>query len=177
MRGLLFFSAVIALVAMSAPSVVSRYVDMTEPSGRAAKSVPARNATARELQAPAGHGQFEVEAARDGHFYVEAEINFRNVRLMVDTGATVVALRQSDAMVAGIRVLPADFRFPVQTANGTTNAAEIMLDSVAVADIEVRDVRALVLPDERLSISLLGGSFLNGLERYQVADGTLVLEN
>ncbi len=177
MRGLLFFSAAIALVAMSAPGVVSRYVDVSQPSGRAATSAAARNATARELRAPAGGGQFEIKAERDGHFYVEAEINFRAVRLMVDTGATVVALRQSDAMEAGIRVVPADFRFPVQTANGTTNAAEIVLDSVVIADIEVEDVRALVLPDEQLSISLLGGSFLNGLERYQVADGTLILEN
>ena len=46
-----------------------------------------------------------------------------------------------------------------------------------VEDIEVQQIRALVIPDDQLSISLLGGSFLNGLERYEVAEGTLIFEN
>ena len=106
-----------------------------------------------------------------------AEINARPVHLMVDTGATVVALRQSDAVSAGIRLMPGDFTNPVQTANGTTMAAETEIDSIMVEDIEVQRIRALVLPDDQLSISLLGASFLNGLERYEVADGTLIFEN
>jgi aspartyl protease family protein len=121
--------------------------------------------------------QVEIRAERDGHFYVDAEINLRPVRLMVDTGATVVALRQSDAQAAGIRPRTADFTNPVQTANGTTMAAEAMLDSVIVQEVEVNNIRALIIPDEQLSISLLGGSFLNGLERFEVADGTLIFEN
>ena len=56
-------------------------------------------------------------------------------------------------------------------------AAETELDSVMVDDIEVGGVRALVLPDDQLSVSLLGGSFLNGLARFEVADGTLIFEN
>ncbi len=96
---------------------------------------------------------------------------------MVDTGATVVALRASDAAAAGIRVRDADFVNPVQTANGTTNAAEALLESIAVSDIELHNVRALVVPDDRLAVSLLGGSFLHGLRRFEVADGTLVFEN
>ncbi len=119
----------------------------------------------------------EVKAERDGHFYVDALVNFRPVRLMVDTGATVVALRVSDAEAAGIRVRDADFVNPVQTANGTTNAAEAMLESISVSDIELRNVRALIVPDEQLSVSLLGGSFLHGLRRFEVADGTLIFEN
>jgi aspartyl protease family protein len=96
---------------------------------------------------------------------------------MVDTGATVIALRESDAAAAGIRPRGADFEHPVATANGTTYAARAELDSVAVRDIEVSGVRALILPDDQLSISLLGGSFLNRLARFQVADGTLIFEN
>ncbi|MND06816.1 hypothetical protein D3C83_284300 [compost metagenome] len=56
-------------------------------------------------------------------------------------------------------------------------AAETEIDSIVVEDIEVPRVRALVLPDDQLSISLLGGSFLNGLQRYEVADGRLIFEN
>ena len=177
MRGLLFASAVIVLVAVSAPSLFTRYMD--EPRASRMRA-PISESDVREQTAETSKvsaGQVEVEAARDGHFYVDAEINFRPVRLVVDTGATVVALRESDAVAAGIRMRPADFLFPVQTANGTTKAAEAMLASVAIADIEVRNVRALVLHDDQLSISLLGGSFLNGLQRFEVADGTLIFEN
>ncbi len=99
------------------------------------------------------------------------------MRLMVDTGATVVALRVSDAAAAGIHVRDADFTNPVQTANGTTNAAETTIESISVSDIEVRNIRALIIPDDQLAISLLGGSFLHGLRRFEVADGRLIIEN
>ncbi len=89
----------------------------------------------------------------------------------------MVALRQSDAHLAGIRPRPGDFDRPVQTANGTAYGAEAELDSVAVRDVEVGGVRALVLPDHQLSVSLLGASFLNRLERFEVSGGTLIFEN
>ncbi|MGH6926280.1 MAG: TIGR02281 family clan AA aspartic protease [Propylenella sp.] len=206
MRGLLFASACIVLVAVSAPSFFTRYLDGPHAVQKRAPSAEAvvrkqeelfrpeegeePDATEEEALAPDDEEgpapeepptpaglKVEVKAARDGHFYVDAEVNFREVRFMVDTGATVVALRQSDAAAAGIRPRPADFLHPVQTANGTTNAAAATLDSVTVAEIEVRNVRALVLPDEQLSVSLLGASFLNGVERFEVTDGTLIFEN
>jgi aspartyl protease family protein len=173
MRQLLFACIVIAVTAAAAPGLFTRYM-----AGEGGAVSPAEEA------APAGSGsspvsarQVEIEAERDGHFYVDAEINFRPVRLMVDTGATVIALRQSDAAAAGIRPRRADFEHPVQTANGTAYAAAASLDSVAVRDIEVSGVRALILPDDKLSMSLLGGSFLNRLARFEVADGTLIFEN
>ena len=175
MRGLLLTSAAIVLVAVSAPSVFMNYVDRPGARERPALREAVRHEVVAEPM-PQAARQVEVRAARDGHFYVDAEINFRSVRLMVDTGATVVALRRSDAIAAGIRVLPADFVYPVQTANGTTKAAEAVLTNVAVDDIEVRNVRALVLPDEQLTVSLLGGSFLNALQRFEVSDGRMILE-
>jgi aspartyl protease family protein len=171
MRPLLVASLLIAGFAVAMPSIFTSYM---EPSARprsaasAVSDVPSRKPQGRQV---------EVKAGRDGHFYVVAEVNFRPVRLMVDTGATVVALRVSDAETAGIRLRDADFVNPVQTANGTTNAAEALLESVSVNDIELRNVRALVIPDDQLSVSLLGGSFLHGLRRFEVADGTLIFEN
>lgn len=183
MRGLLFASALIVLVAVSAPSLFTHYMESSSGGARSlsrealARERPADAELAEEGSSRPSTRQVSVESDRDGHFYVEAEINYRRVRLIVDTGATVVALRESDAATAGIRMRPADFLHPVQTANGTTNAAEATLDSVAVADVEVRNVRALVLPDDQLSVSLLGASFLNSLERFEVNDGTLIIEN
>jgi aspartyl protease family protein len=173
MRPLLVASLLIAGFAVVLPSVFTSYM---KPSARPSSAASAvSEVRTSEHQSPGR--QVEVKAGRDGHFYVVAEVNFRPVRLMVDTGATVVALRVSDAEAAGIRPREADFINPVQTANGTTNAAEALLESVSVDDIELRNVRALVIPDDQLSVSLLGGSFLHGLRRFEVADGTLIFEN
>lgn len=171
MRSLLFLSGVIVVVAVAAPDILSRYLDRTGPAHTKAEPVAAARPRAVVAR------QVEVEASRDGHFYVEAEINRQPVRLMVDTGATIVALRESDANAAGIRPRRADYDKPVATANGTAYAAATELDTLAVGEIEIGGVRAMVLPDEQLGISLLGGSFLNRLRRFQVESGTLIFEN
>jgi aspartyl protease family protein len=172
-RPLLAISLVILLASAAAPSLFTRYM---ERAATAEANVASDVSTEPDatLAAP---GTVQIRAERDGHFYVDAHINLRPVRMMVDTGATVVALRESDAAAAGIRVRTADFQYPVQTANGVTRAAEAMIDGVSIIDIEVERVRALVLPDDQLAISLLGGSFLGRLARYEVRDGTLIFEN
>jgi aspartyl protease family protein len=55
-------------------------------------------------------------------------------------------------------------------------AAPTQLDTVEVGDLLVRDVAAVVLPDEALSDNLLGLSFLSRLRRFEYSDGKLVLE-
>jgi aspartyl protease family protein len=175
MRSLLFACIVIALVAVSAPGMLSHYIDGRE--GREASSADELPLALDSVGRASALDQVEIKAESDGHFYVDADVNFERVRLMVDTGATVTALRQSDAEAAGMRFTGGDFSFPVATANGTAYAAETQLDSVTVEGIEMEKVRALVPPDEQLAVSLLGGSFLNRLSRYEVADGTLIFEN
>ena len=176
MRNFLFASVALMVLGVAAPGVLTKYV---KPDGGEAETA-LYEASAEEPAAPASGGngrQFSIRASRDGHFYLDAEINFRDVRFMVDTGATAVALRESDAASAGIRVSKGEFDKPVSTANGVTYAAAVMIDALTVEDIRVTGVRALVLPDDALSISLLGSSFLNKLGRFEVADGTLIFEN
>jgi aspartyl protease family protein len=167
MRPLFIISILIVLVAAAAPSLFERY----KPIGPTALRADAPATTSLAMR------RVEIAAERDGHFYVDAEVNFRPVQLMVDTGATVVVLRQSDAADVGVRPRPGEFDQPVTTANGMALAAETTLDSLRVRDIEVEDVRALVLPDDKLAISLLGATFLNRIARYEVSGGTLTLQN
>jgi aspartyl protease family protein len=95
---------------------------------------------------------------------------------VVDTGATQIALRESDAARLGFHPTPRDYSIRVHTANGMTRAAVVRLRMVEIGGIVVRDVDAMVLPDEALSENLLGLSFLSKLKRFEYAKGQLILE-
>ncbi|MBK5911881.1 hypothetical protein CCR85_10310 [Rhodothalassium salexigens] len=115
------------------------------------------------------------ERAADGHFYVRATVGGTPLRFMVDTGASLVVLSPADARRIGIDPPRAAFTGRVQTANGTVAVAPVRLDAVRVGDIVVRDVPALV-HGRALGQSLLGQSFLNALDGYEVRDGRLILK-
>jgi aspartyl protease family protein len=117
-----------------------------------------------------------IEADRQGHFQIEARLDGRRVDFMVDTGASMVIMRESDAARIGIRPRPVDYTATVSTANGKIKAAPTKLERVEVGGITVYDVQALVLPDEALGVNLLGVSFLSRLKRYEYANGRMVLE-
>ncbi len=119
----------------------------------------------------------EIAAARNGHFFTEAEIDGRPINIMVDTGATMVALSYEDAERAGIYVNASDFTHSVSTANGRARIAPVMLQSVSIGDITVRDVPAAVSEPGRLRTSLLGMSFLGRLSRFDMRSGLLVLQD
>ena len=116
-----------------------------------------------------------ISRGDNGHFQVEAVVDGRRMGFMVDTGASVIALRQGDAARLGIHPAQRDYTVRVSTANGTVHAARVELNRVEVGGLTVRDVAALVLPDEVLGQNLLGMSFLSRV-RWQQANGKLVLE-
>jgi aspartyl protease family protein len=95
--------------------------------------------------------------------------------MLVDTGASVVTLSYEDAQSFVPRMSKKDFTHKVQTANGTVEAAPILIAKLQVGDIVVREVEALVLPPGRLKTSLLGMTFLKRLSAFAVSGGKLVL--
>ena len=129
-----------------------------------------------EPQAPVARGGTEqLRAALDGHYYAEAEINGRSVDVMVDTGASMVALTYEDAERAGLRLRPSDFTARVGTANGVAAVAPVTLDRVTIGRITVRNVQAAVTERGRMDKTLLGMSFLSRLERVDISSGRLLL--
>jgi aspartyl protease family protein len=118
----------------------------------------------------------EIEAGRGGHFHTEAEINGREIAVMVDTGATVVSLSYEDAERAGIYLNRGDFTRAVSTANGVARVASVTLDRVSIGEITVRNVPATVAEPGRLRTTLLGMSFLGRLSRFDMRSGMLVLQ-
>jgi aspartyl protease family protein len=136
---------------------------------------PASVAVESPMPQRASGGTVELRARGDGHYYAKAEVNGRPADVMVDTGASMVALTYEDAERAGVRLKPSDFTQSVSTANGTARFALVRLDRVTIGNITVRDVKAGVAERGRLSITLLGMSFLSRLERVDMRSGTLVL--
>ena len=116
-----------------------------------------------------------IAVGPDGHFAADFRLNGRSVGAIVDTGATLVAINLSTARRIGISVSPRDFRYSVNTANGTTRAAGAVIKRLQIGRIAIEDVKAVVLDDSALSGTLIGASFLNRLAKYQVENGSLLL--
>ncbi|MTH79505.1 retropepsin-like aspartic protease family protein [Paracoccus aestuariivivens] len=120
--------------------------------------------------------RIEVPLGDDGHFHLIAEVNGSPIRFVVDTGATTIALGQSDARKAGIDTDSLGYVGEARTANGNVQTATVTLDTVAVGDdIHDTDVPALVLRSD-LDMSLMGMSYLSRFARVSIEGNLLILE-
>jgi aspartyl protease family protein len=147
------------------------------------KLTPASASTSALKQAvmvatPAQTGLRSLSIPRDprGHFQTEGRVDGQRITFMVDTGASVVALNESSAARFGLRPPPGQYTANVSTANGIVKAARTRIEMLDVGGLIVRDVDAMVLPDEALSENLLGLSYLSRLKRFEYANGMMVLE-
>lgn len=123
-----------------------------------------------------GGATVELKVGANGHFVADADVNGRSISVMIDTGASMVALTYSDARAIGISPRESDFTHRVSTANGVAKVAPITLDRIQIGDVMVRNVTAAVVEDGKLATTLLGNSFLSKLSRYEMRSGRLVLE-
>ncbi|MEO6607263.1 MAG: TIGR02281 family clan AA aspartic protease [Aestuariivirga sp.] len=119
----------------------------------------------------------ELKSGEGGHYFVKAAINNTDINVLVDTGASVVALSFEDAERAGLHPSNLDYKIPVSTANGQVNAARVKLNRVEIDNVRVDDVDAMVLPEGALKGTLLGMSFLSKLSSFKSEDGVLTLKN
>src|SRR4051794_31746863 len=167
-----------ALVAASAAALLLFHDELgAMVPGAAGSPGPAVSVAKAEGPAePERAGSVEIRAGRNGHFRTMAHLNGRGIEVMVDTGASLVALSYEDAQRAGVFVRPSDFTLRASTANGIARFAPVVLDSVSIGDIVVRDVQAAVSEPGRLDTSLLGMTFLRRLSRAELRRGLLVLE-
>jgi aspartyl protease family protein len=155
--------------------MVPRYSEQFQANQHRAAVMAAEPTTPAE-PASSNSRSVVVRPGRNGHFEVDGRVDGRFMKFMVDTGATVIALNESDAAMLGIHPSQPEFSALVKTANGTARAAPTRLSRVEIQDLVVRDVDAVVLPDTALSDNLLGLSFLARLSRFSYSDGELVLE-
>lgn len=119
--------------------------------------------------------KIEVPISRDGHYYLNAELNGETVTFVVDTGATGIALTQSDAQKIGIDTSKLAYINRAQTANGSVGTAPVLIDDFRIGDISDQRVMAQVL-DGDLFTSLLGMSYLSKFARLSIEGDRLILE-
>ncbi|MEO7402153.1 MAG: TIGR02281 family clan AA aspartic protease [Burkholderiales bacterium] len=125
-----------------------------------------------QASAAGGSQRVVLKASEGGHFIASGRINGGSIRMLVDTGATIIAIPATDAKRLAIEYLDAP-RARIQTANGSTTGFRVTLDSVVIGDITVNNVEAMVL-ETGLSQALLGMSFLNRTSMQREGD-TLTL--
>ncbi len=167
MRPFLVFAAMMLALAAMAPRLLHNVSTGAATTGRAtAANAEPQSSYPRTASVPRG---------ANGHFETDATVDGRRMGFMIDTGATVVALRQQEAARLGIHPAPREYTAKVTTANGIIMAAPVELSRVELGGIVVRNVAALVLPDEALAQNLLGMSFMSRV-RWQYQGGRLILE-
>jgi aspartyl protease family protein len=124
---------------------------------------------------PATKGR-TVEIARGGgSFAVNAQVNGARVPMVLDTGASAVVLTHEAAKAAGLPLEVLTYSVNVETANGRTRAAPVTLDRVTIGGITERSVSALIAQPGALRTNLLGMSFLNRLQSWEVRGDRLVM--
>jgi aspartyl protease family protein len=122
------------------------------------------------------HGRdIEVVRGNGGDFTLTARVNGAKMPMVLDTGASSVVLTQEAARRAGLPIEVLDYTVNVDTANGRTRAAQVTVERLTVGDLTERSVPALVVQPGLLKESLLGMSFLNRLESWEVRGDKLRL--
>ncbi|MDR7060474.1 MULTISPECIES: TIGR02281 family clan AA aspartic protease [unclassified Sphingopyxis] len=118
--------------------------------------------------------EVRIPMARDGHFWVDAEINGIKRKMLVDSGATVTALSPETAREAGVEADATLLPLLMQTANGTVRAKAGTVDALAVGAIEARRLKVVISPALR-NTDVLGMNFLSQLSAWRVEGRTLFL--
>lgn len=110
----------------------------------------------------------EIVRSRNGDFAMRARINGAKAPMVLDTGATSVILTYESAKAAGLPTEMLNYSVAIETANGTTQAAAVVLDQLAIGKLVEKSVPALVVPRGKMKVSLLGMSFLDRLHSWEV---------
>jgi aspartyl protease family protein len=117
-----------------------------------------------------------LQRETDGHFYADVSVDGQPARMLVDTGASVVALTGDDAAAMGLSWEQSEVAVVAQGANGAVYGVQTVLPQVELGDFSAQDVPALIIP-EGLQVSLLGQSFLSKIGVVEIAGDAMVMSS
>ena len=171
----LFVIAVLVGWFMPANDPVARRAE-TEVSAAQPTSVAAPSTFDDTSATFADGGEIVLTRAADGHYYAPGNADGAALRFLVDTGATVVALTESDAELLGHYLNPGELTVVGRGVSGEVRGKAIMIDRLSVGDISADKVPAVIIP-EGLPVSLLGQSFLSRVAHVTISDNRMTLKN
>jgi aspartyl protease family protein len=158
---LLLVATASAVIAYRDPEQLARASDTVSDMLRKRATFPAST-----VHIPRGQG---------GEFAIHARINNVPAPMLIDTGATSVVLTYETAKAIGLPLELLEYDVDVETAGGRTKAARLTLDRLSIGKLVERSVPALVVPRGQMKTNLLGMSFLDRLESWEVRADRLVL--
>lgn len=159
--------AIVAIMAAAAGAVAA--------SGDSQRLASASTAVAGLLRPAPPTRDAEIARGDGGEFALHATINGAPVPMVIDTGATSVVLTWETAKAVGLPLELLAYDVDVETVGGRTRAARLTLDRLAVGKLVERSVPALVVPRGQMKTNLLGMSFLDRLESWEVRPEKLML--
>lgn len=118
-------------------------------------------------------GSVELQRNDDGHFYADVRINGANLHMLVDTGASVIALSRDDAQMAGIATSIGMSDVVGRGADGAVHGEAIRLDTVELGPLSAQGLDAVVLNSGEQS--LLGQSFLSKFSSVEIQGDRMIL--
>jgi aspartyl protease family protein len=134
----------------------------------------AQRLKAEALGTPVIQGrETRIPMAIDGHFWVDARLNGKKVKFLVDSGATMTTVDRDTALAAGVEVSPRRDQF-VRTGNGIIRVSSGRAAELKVGAIERHDVGLQIADNDDLNV--LGMNYLSSLSRWGVEGRWLVLE-
>ncbi len=143
--------------------------------GDPAQIARAKNTVSELLNRRAAARAVQISRGQAGEFALRAKINGVNAPMVIDTGATSVVLTYETAKAVGLPLELLEYDVDVETAGGHTKAARLTLDRLAIGKLVERSVPALVVPHGQMKTNLLGMSFLDRLESWEVRSDRLML--
>ena len=162
-------------LALLAPDMLSAFLANDGRPQVRTIAAPTKADVALSLPTQSEGAEASIDADGGGQYATEVYINGAPVKMLVDTGATMVVISYQTASRIGLQVLNADYTGRAQTANGLAAVAPVTLREVTVGPIYIGDVKALVAAPGAGAVDLLGMSFLRRLASVEQRSGKLIL--
>lgn len=179
LRSSLLVAILACILAAYAPTIFPALLQEMSQGTSAPPALPAASPPPRPTETSASNQgddrAVEITADSGGQYSTEVAINGVIVHMLVDTGATTVALSADTAQRLGLPLSDASYTALVHTANGVARAAPVVLSAVSIGDIYVPAVQGVVFERKAGHVDLLGMSFLKRLSSVEQKSGRLIL--
>jgi aspartyl protease family protein len=133
----------------------------------------AQRLKAEAIGTPVEQGrETRIPMALDGHFWVDAKLNGKDVKFLIDSGATMTTIDRDTARTAGVELSPRRDLF-VRTGNGVIRVSSGRADEIQVGEIKRSELGLQITDNDDLNV--LGMNFLSSLTRWSVEGRWLVM--